>query len=85
MSQVFKSRRIPIFYFGEEEKKETEAGEGGKDGRRERGKESKFVEKKGARIKLPLLSPAMDGLPLPLQIHSPPSSVPRKTDQQGSH
>ena len=47
MSQVFKSRRIPIFYFGEEEKKETEAGEGGKDGRRERGKESKFVSQTG--------------------------------------
>ena len=49
------------------------------------GKRSKFVKKKGARIKLPLLSPAMDGLLLSLQIHSPLFSVSRKTDQQGSH
>lgn len=49
MSQVFKSRRkIPIFHFGEEEKKRKKWGkEGRTEGRRERGKESKFVSQTG--------------------------------------
>lgn len=36
-------------------------------------------------MKLPLLPHALDGFPLPLQIHSPPFSVPRKSNRQGSH
>lgn len=49
MSQVFKSRRkIPVFHFGEEEKKRNRRGkEGRTEGRREGGKESKFVSQTG--------------------------------------
>ena len=44
-----------------------------------------FVKKGRARMKLPLLPHALDGFPLPLQIHSPPFSVPRRSNRQGFH